>query len=639
MTGTRGSRGSGRRGPSRRHVVVDPTLVRRRVLVVGGALALLALMPMWKLVEVQAGDGTDLVKRGEIQRRREVKIHPQRGSILDRNGAELAISLPRRSVGIEMPTLRLEGLDTPDELERFALRLAELFDVDPEPLARRLVAAKPDAAWVQVAEPVPVEVVDRAIAALEAEGIEGALVSGPSTERVHPAGESALRIIGTLTPDGPDKFAGIERSYDEVLSGRRGTMTVETGVHGNTVPGTEHVVEAPVPGSDVMLTLDGTLQHEVEQILLRRAAEAGAESGQALVGRPGSGELLAVASVERDDEDGELRLSSGPRAVADSFQAGSVFKLVTVAAAVEAGLVDADHAIEVPPVLQVDDWEFSDHEEHPTEMMTVTDIVARSSNVGTIKIAQALGREGLHDALIEFGFGRRIGVGHPAEGAGIVPAADQWTPSDLAAAAIGTHQSGTALQLWAAYNVIANGGRYVQPRLVDSIIGPDGRREPVRGEPPRRVISEATAEQVGGMLEEVVEDGTGSLWKLPGYSVAAKTGTSRMLSDTGGIDGDPYMWSDWRHHYLAAFTGYLPADRPEVSITVILSDVNDGLTGSTGAGPAFSDLAKLSIRELGIAPSHLADGLSRAADEGRRYRAAPAPAPARTAEDEEQEEG
>lgn len=621
------SRGSSPRGDrSRRPRPVDPAIVRRRVLVLGGALGLLAILPLWKLVEVQVGDGTELVERGEVQRRRTVHIVPQRGSILDRNGTELAISLPRRSIGIEMPTLRLEGIDTPHELERFAHRLAELFDVDPEPLARRLVQAAPDAPWVQVADQVPIEVAERAVELLAAEGIEGALVSGPSTERVHPAGDSALRIIGTLTPDGPGERAGIERSYDEVLSGRRGRMTVETGVHGNTVPGTEHVVEEPVPGSDVMLTLDRTLQHEVEQILLRRADEAGATLGVAIVGRPGSGELLAVGSVERDD-DGQLRLSSGPIAFSDVFQAGSVFKLVTVAAAVEAGLVDADHPIEVPDTLQVDDWVFSDHEEHPTEIMTVTDIVARSSNVGTIKIAQALGRQGLHDALTSFGFGRRTGVGHPAEDAGIVPPADQWAASDLAAAAIGTHQSGTALQLWAAYNVIANGGRYVQPRLVDAIIRPGGEREPVPSEPPRRVISEATAAEVGSMLEEVVQDGTGSMWKLPGYSVAAKTGTSRMLSDVGGVGGDPYMWSDHRYHYLAAFTGYLPAERPEVSITVILSDVHDGLTGSTGAGPAFSDLAKLSIRELGIAPSHLADGRARpGAADGELYRAAPAPA-------------
>jgi len=601
--------------------------------VLGGALGALALLPTWKLVELQGGDGADLAARGQQQWVKHVEIVPQRGSILDRNGTELAISLPRRAVGIEMPTLREEGLTTATDLEQFAGRLAELFDVDAEALARRLVEADPTSPWVQVADPVPEEVAARAIRRIESEGIEGAVITGPSTERVHPAGESALRIIGTLTPDGPGDNAGIERAYDEVLSGRPGRMTVERGVHGNTVPGTERVVDEAVPGSDVVLTLDRTLQHEVEQILLRRAEEAGAASGVAIVGRPGSGELLAVVSVDRDDETGRTQLSSSPTAFSDAFQAGSVFKLVTVAAAVEAGIVRADQTLEVPPTLKVDRWTYRDHDEHPTELMTVTDIVARSSNVGTIKIAQALGRDRLHDALLAFGFGRPTGVEHPAEEAGIVPPADQWGEADLASAGIGTHQSATALQLWGAYNVIANGGRYVRPRLVDSIVGPDGEREPVRAGEPRRVISEATAAAVGSMLEEVVEDGTGSRWQLPGYSVAAKTGTSRMVSDAGGVGRDPYMWSDGRYHYLAAFTGYLPADRPEVSITVILSDVNDGLTGSTGAGPAFSELAKLSIRELGIAPSHLAAAAAgRNVGTGELYRAAPAPARAAGAE-------
>jgi cell division protein FtsI (penicillin-binding protein 3) len=225
--------------------------------------------------------------------------------------------------------------------------------------------------------------------------------------------------------------------------------------------------------------------------------------------------------------------------------------------------------------------------------------------VGTIKIGQALGPSRLHDALGRFGFGRPTGVGHPAEAAGIVRPVEEWTTPDLAASAIGTHQSATALQIWGAYNVIANDGEYVQPRLVDSLVLADGTRRPVESSAPRRVISKDAADQVGRMLEEVVTGGTGSRWNLPGYSVAAKTGTSRMVAESGGTGRDAYRWADGRYHYLASFAGYLPADRPEVSITVILEDVGAGQTGSTAAGPVFSDLAKLSIRELGIAPSHL----------------------------------
>jgi cell division protein FtsI (penicillin-binding protein 3) len=300
-----------------------------------------------------------------------------------------------------------------------------------------------------------------------------------------------------------------------------------------------------------------------------------------------------------------------------------VFKLVTVAAAVEAGQVAPDTRIEVPWRIVVDDRTFSDHEEHPTEAMSVTDIVADSSNVGTIKIAQGLGKQGLYDALVGFGFGAATGVGHPAESTGLLPPLDQWTNPDLAASAIGTHQSATALQLWAAYNVIANDGRYVQPRLVDSITSPDGTRASVESEEPRQVISARAAQAVSDMLEEVVRDGTGKALDLPGYAVAAKTGTSRMVSPDKVNTKDAYMWADGRYHYVAAFTGFLPADRPQVSITVIIEDSSAGLTGATAAGPVFGDLAKLSIRELGISPA----GSTRPATDSGPVRAAPAAGP------------
>lgn len=627
--GTRGTRGS---RPA--HAVSsDPAAIGRRIRVVGAVLAVLALLPLWKLVEVQAGDGSDLAARGRSQRQREVKIPAMRGSILDRNGTELAISLPRRSVAVDMTALVVEGIEGPADREQFARRAAQLFGVDAEPVIERLLAADSNDRWVPIADPVDITMAERGVAKIEEEGIEGAVVLGESTERIHPAGESALRILGRLGADGPGELAGIERAFDEQLSGHGGRKVVERGRRGGTITGSERVLTAPVPGSDVMLTLDRTLQHEVEQRLAAGTHSAGAVRGVAIVGRPGSGELLAVASVERDPTTGEIRLSDGPIAFANAYQAGSVFKLVTVAAAVEAGLVDADSVIDVAGHIQVDDRVFSDHEEHNTEPMTVTRIVAESSNVGTIRIGQSLGAQGLHDALERFGFGSATGVGHPAESAGILPPVEQWTNPDLAASAIGTHQAATALQLWAAYNVIANGGTYVQPRLVDAVIAPGGKRQPVPSGTPRRVISEATAQQVGAMLQEVVRDGTGSMWNLPGYSVAAKTGTSRMVGDMGTTGEDGYTWSDGRRHHLAAFTGYLPADRPEVSITVILEDVAPGLTGSTAAGPVFSELAKLSIRELGIAPSHLVPTAPNLGDRrgapspGQLVRAAPAASP------------
>jgi len=581
----------------------ETTQLRQRVMVLAGVFCVLAILPLVKLVSVQLGSGSELVARGESQRVRTVILPSERGSILDRTGAEMAISLPRYRVVTNMNVLASQGISSPADLERLARRIAPVIKVDRSVLERILLNADPKDPWVRLAEVVSIEDGERAVKLLKKDKHENILTLEDSTERVHPAGDSALRVLGTLGPDGPGKLAGIEKAFDSKLQGKPGKKVLELGSKGESILGGEHLLEEPTVGSSVQLTLDRAIQHETERLLAEGATSAGAQKGIAIIGRPGSGEVLAVASVERDPKTSKMGLSKGPIAFSNSYQAGSVFKLVTVAAAVESGQVTPETVLEVPYRIQVADKLFSDHDAHPTEPMTVTEILAQSSNVGTIKVALGMGKQSLYDALTGFGFGSSTGSGHPAEASGIVPRVSDWTTPDLAASAIGTHQSATAIQLWAAYNVIANGGRYVTPRLVGSVIAADGSRTVPAAKPSREVISASSAAQVSEMLQQVVRDGTGKQWSIPGYPIAAKTGTSRMAAQTQLDKADGYAWVDGRYHYLAAFTGFLPADRPQVSITVILEDITPGLTGSTAAGPVFSELAHLSIRELGIAPT------------------------------------
>lgn len=599
--------------------MADPYLVRRRLLAVGAVLSVLAVLPLMKLIGVQASDGAALAERGEQQRARRVVMPAPRGSILDRNGTELAISVPAKRVVANMAVLRAEGLELPVELESFGRRLAGELEVDADRLAGVLASARPDDPWVRLVEAVDPELADAALELARREGVDGGLRTEDSTLRVHTTGGSAARLLGTLGPDGPSELAGIEAAFDDELSGRAGEKIVERGSGGSTIAGSDRILDEPSPGSDVVLTLDRTLQHEVERVLADAAERTRSQRAIAIVGLPDTGEILAAGAVERA-EDGTIRLSDGPVVFSNAYQAGSVFKLVTVAAAIDAGLVTPDTTLSVPDRIAVDDRTFTDHEPHPQQAMTVTEVLSQSSNVGTIKIAQQLGAAKLHEALVDFGFGRRTDVGHPAESAGILPPAEAWTRPDLAASSIGTHQSATAVQLWSAYNVIANRGRYVAPRLVDALVDADGRRSERPAPAARQVISPAAAEQLSAMLEEVVSDGTGRLSELPGYSVAAKTGTSRLAASTRVDAEDGYLWSDGRFHHLAAFSGFLPADRPQVSITVLLEDIAPGLTGGTAAAPVFSELAKLSIRELGIAPN----GSIGALGPGQRVRAEPA---------------
>ena len=565
-------------------------------------LVVLAVWPVWKMLGVLFSERDDLAAQGVRQSVREVEIPSTRGAILDRNGVELALSLPRVRLAVNLKHLGELGEKRSDAEQVFVTVLAESTGVS-ETRLRELIAAAPTGdPWLVLVDEIVPETARDIEAALLREGLLDALVLEDTSIRVHPSDESALRILGTIGADGPGPSAGLERELDEVLRGSAGTKVIEEGRDGEAIPGTEQVSRAPVPGATVWLTIDRSIQYEAERILLRGAANASATGGVAIVGRPATGELLAVASVDRDPDSGELRLSDSPKAFADAYQAGSVFKLVPVAAAIENGVVDLSTALAVPDHLQVYDRTFVDHDPHPTQAMTVEEIVAQSSNVGTIKIAQQLGAERFHAALEAFGFGRQTGVASPSESAGVLPSLDSWTGPDLAASAIGTHQAATAVQLWAAYNVIANDGLYVAPHLVDRIdTGGEVSESPETAES-RRVISHDTATQVEAALRAVVTEGTGKRWDLPGFPVAGKTGTGRMPAPGGAIGTDGYLWADGRYHYLNAFTGYLPADDPQVSITVLLEDTAPGLTGSSGAGPVFSELARLSIRELGIAP-------------------------------------
>ncbi len=610
---------------------LDERMFRRRFRTVCALVVIAIIGLVGQMVRLQGAAGEKLVEKGRVQRTDTYKVEAQRGSILDRNGVELAVSIPRRTVAVHMERLAQAGVIDWVDYDAFAKRIAPYVDLPADEVAQKLKNSGSTDPYVVIKRNVPiskvgklVEDIQRTDRANETNLLNGLLVER-SSERINPAGDSGLRIIGRLGMDGPAKMAGIERAFDAQLRGIDGENRVELkngsdrslsgwaaivngegkidlSRKGGALPDSEQVLKEAVAGSSVQLTIDRAMQHDVERILMDGAAKAGARRGVAVVGKPGTGELLAVASVEVDSETGQMGLSDAPLAFANSYQAGSVFKLVTVAAGIESGEVAPETVLSVPDRLKVSDRTYRDHDPHATEPMSVTDIVAKSSNVGTILIAQQLGKKRLYDALRNFGFGEKTDIAHPAEAAGLVPDYTKWTDPDLASSSIGTHESATALQLWAAYNVVANDGMYVPPRLVDSVLHPDGTRQSVKGKDPRRVLSAESAKSMSGILQSVITDGTAKQWTLPGYSIAAKTGTSRMPSPKRVDRSDGYMWEDGRYHYLAAFTGFLSAERPQVSITVILDDVNSGLYGSTAAGPIFSQIARLSIRDLGIAP-------------------------------------
>jgi cell division protein FtsI (penicillin-binding protein 3) len=291
---------------------------------------------------------------------------------------------------------------------------------------------------------------------------------------------------------------------------------------------------------------------------------------------------------------GEVRPSILNTAVR-TYEPGSVMKLVTAAAGFESGVVQPDTVFTVPPKIQVADRVVGDSHKHPTEPMTVQEIIAQSSNVGTIKIAQLVGRQRMLDMLDKFKFGKMTALGLQKEQAGEFRR--KWYGSDIGSIPIGQSITATPIQIWSAYNAIANRGMYVEPRLVDSVTDAGGTVTHTPQTPPVRVVSPETATKVTQSLEKVVEDGTGKEFSIPGYNIAAKTGTAYQPVG-GGVSG---YGSGGNRHYSATFAGFFPASDPQLSILVMIDDPKIEYFGATAAGPVFDRLAKESMRRYGIA--------------------------------------
>ncbi len=539
-------------------------------------LSVLGLVAM--LVRLQVVEPERYVERGVGQRQVHTTLVGLRGSIVDRHGESLAMSLP--AVAVVADPRHVKNAERESKVLASALGL--------EPAKVRAALERPDSGFAYVARQLDPEVGAR-VTALR---LAGVYVIDES-RRVNAADDLAISVVGRMDGFGESPLFGLERTLDRVLRGRDGQRLLERGSDGATIVGSERVLKAPVGGADVTLTLDRSMQFAAESALEEQVAKISAAGGTVIVGRPSTGEILAMASVV--NADGEARPGKLNLAVR-TYEPGSVMKIVTAAAGFETGTVTLDQVLTVAPSIKVADKVVHDSHRHPTEPMTVEQIIAESSNVGTIKIAQLLGRQTILDTLDRFGFGKMTSLGLDREQTGQFRR--KWYGSDIGSIPIGQSITATPLQIWSAYNTIANGGLYVEPRLISRWTDAGGRVE----EPPtgskRRVVSEATARAVTQALEKVVEEGTGKEWSIPGYSVAAKTGTAYEPVG-GGVKG---YGTPGNRHYAATFAGFFPASNPQLSIIVMIDDPAYGFHfGSDAAGPVFDRLAKEGMRRYGIA--------------------------------------
>ncbi|HLT16641.1 MAG TPA: penicillin-binding protein 2 [Acidimicrobiales bacterium] len=560
-----------------------PGRPRRRL-----AIALVALLAGFaavtaRLVDLQALGGHEYTAFGASQRFQQIALPADRGSIFDRNGNDLAISIPQRTVWAD-PRLV-------EDPQATAAALGEVLDLEPDEVAE--VAARlgrEGSKFAYVARRVSDETAD-AVAALELPGIF--FMDEP--KRFTPAGDLARSVLGQVGVDN-EGLSGLELQYDELLTGEPGELIVEKDPEGRTIPGGERELEPAIRGDDLVLTIDRSMQFETERALAAQIAAKRADGGVAIVSNPRTGEILALANLARDPETGEVVAVGNNMALTQVYEPGSVNKVITVAAALEEGLVSPSTEIVVPDHLQVADHLFTDHSPHPTEPWSVTKILSESSNVGTIKLAQMLGKERLDEYIRRFGLGSKTALDFPNESAGILLDPDDYSGTSMGSIPLGQGISVTAMQMLFAYNVIANDGVYVPPKLVMETVDVDGVARPVDSGAPRRVVSESTAARLRDMLANVVEEGTGTRGGITGYSVAGKTGTARKPLPTGGYqDAEGY-------HYIATFAGFVPAERPELSIIVVIDEPTGDIYGGSVAAPVFADLAQYGLLLFRIAP-------------------------------------
>lgn len=548
---------------------------------------------------------------GLNKRERSIPLHELRGTIFDRNGEALVMSVPSKLVAVD-PTLVVDP-------EQTATQIAEILGVDRLSIIDAL--EKPDSRYAVVARQVDAAVAER----LDEADIPG-LTFSEDPQRVSLNGDLARSVTGSMDRYATTARSGIELLFDEHLRATEGLEQVQQGVRGSTIPGSERVVRPAKAGANVTLTLDRALQFLAEGELAKQVEAVQAKGGTVVLGRPQTGEILAMASVSRAP-DGSVVQGSLNQAIR-LYEPGSIMKLVTVTTAYDMGILTPESTLMVPYEITLYDKTIHDSHSHPTEVMTVNQILSESSNVGTIMIAQMIEEHGGLDALVDsfksFGFGEYTALGLPKEQKGVLKEPSEWNGTDIGSIPIGQSITVSPVQMWSAYNAIANGGRYVPPQLVRDVVDAQGRHiePPVPEGAPvaHRVVSTAAADMVTQSLEDVVEEGTGAEFKIPGFNIAAKTGTAYKVHDNG-----TYGTAATRT-YASSFVGFFPASDPQISIMVMMDEPAYGLHyGSTAAGPVFDTLAKESMRRFSIARDSEA-----VVQPGKLIRAQPAAAPTTT---------
>jgi cell division protein FtsI (penicillin-binding protein 3) len=534
-----------------------------------------------KLVELQAYKAPELSFKAYENRKRDVILTAHRGEITDRNGAPLAITVEARHL-----TADQTKVVNPKET---AIKIAEVLNLEASEIEPALIGDKRFISVVRAITPTQWN----EIRALRLSGIYGE----KTTSRIYPGGTVAASLLGFVGAEGHG-MNGIEHAFNDSLAGENGKVVFEASAGGRQLPQGFSSQNDPIPGQGIRLTIDRDLQYVAEQALAERVQYANAKSGTLVAIEVKTGKILALANYPTFDANNPS--ASDPntwvnRALVDSYEPGSTAKVMTMAAVVNENVAGPNTQFIIPPVLKRPSKTFKDHEPHPTLQLTLTGILAKSSNIGTILAAEMLGPEKFYDYLKKFGVGETTGLNFPGESKGRLSKLKDWSVTSLPTFAFGQGYMVNAVQIASMYATVANDGKRIPPTLIEGFINADGSFASSVQPNPVEVISPKAAKIVREMMETVVSDeGTAPMASITGYRIGGKTGTAQV------VDPECRCYST---DVIASFIGMAPAEDPEIVVAIAIHHPKNGRYGGRLAGPVFKEVAQYALQDRNIPPS------------------------------------
>jgi cell division protein FtsI (penicillin-binding protein 3) len=548
-------------------------LVNRRIRLILAVLTLAFAGLLLRATWLQGVRAASLARLGQSQHREAVTLPASRGTIYDRTGVELGLG--------ERATTVYANPKQIANPHAAAAAVEQTLGLDANRIYPQLADHTRGFIYVErQADPA------------QAAALQRLKIAGfgfyPEERRSYPQGSVGAQVLGYVGIDG-NGLAGLELQFDQQLSGRAGQETIVKDPAGRVIDVQQQRPERP--GRDVFLTLDHSIQANAEEVLRQTVAKWHAKSASAVVLDPRTGAVLAMAvqpGYNANLYPSAPRDLQRNRTVTDTYEPGSTFKLITVAAALSERLVSPATRFTLPYSLRVADRVIHDAEPRGTVNYSVAQILAHSSNIGAIELAEMVGRTRLSSWISRFGFGRATGIDYPGESPGIVLPPAKWSGSTIGNVPIGQGIAVTPVQMAAAYAAIANHGVWSRPHLVDHVSG--GPRPSLQR---HRLVSPQVASQLMLMLKDVVAEGTGTYAAIPGYEVAGKTGTAQKPDSHGGYATG---------RYVASFVGIVPASRPRFVILVMVDEPQNAIWGGVVAAPAFQQIARFDLQYLEVPP-------------------------------------